>query len=114
MAIRKRGHNRYQVRVYMGFVDGERQYETVTVHGTEDEARLVEARPKVKYGRGATVADNPTVAEYLDRYLHDYIRPFRRPKTYQNYEMYVRLRLINPSEAPHRVAYPDDVPKHEG
>jgi hypothetical protein len=87
MAIRRRGPDRYQVRVHIGFIDGERQYGTVTVHGTEDEARLADAKPKVKCSRGATMADNPTVAEFLDRWLHDYIGPFKRPKTYQNYEM---------------------------
>ena len=93
MAVRRRGRDTYQVRVYIGFIKGERQYDTVTVHGTEEEANLVDAKLKVKYGRGASAADNPTVAEFLDRWLHDYIKPFRRPKTYQNYEMYVRLRL---------------------
>ena len=93
MSIRKRGDNVYQVRVYIGFVDGERKYETKTVHGTREQAGLVEAKLKVKYSRGAMVSDNPTVGDFCDRWLRDYVMPFLRPKTYQNYEMHVRLRI---------------------
>jgi integrase len=95
MSIRKRGDGAYQVRTYIVLANGKERYEYTTVYGTEEEAKLVDAKLKVKYGRGARVPGNPTVEEFFNRWLEDYIKPpFKRPKTYQNYEMHTRLRII--------------------
>jgi hypothetical protein len=55
------------VRTYIVLANGKERYEYATVYGTEEGAKLVDAKLKVKYSRGARIPGNPTVKEFFTR-----------------------------------------------
>ena len=94
MSKRERSPGHWEIKIYIGQVGGEEQYEYFTFVGGRREADDEEARLRAKYGRGAIARPKAmTVGQWMDLWLADYVKPIRAPKTYENYEQATRLRI---------------------
>lgn len=90
--MRKRD-GRWGCAITMDFPDGSRRPVT-TWHDTEKEAHQALARRLTEAARGEAVApDQQTVAEFLNQWLEEVVRPNRKHRTYVSYEAEVRLRI---------------------
>lgn len=94
MSKRERSPGHWEIKIYIGQVGGEEQYEYFTFVGGRREADDEEARLRAKYGRGAIARPKAmTVGQWMDLWLADYVKPIRAAKTYENYEQATRLRI---------------------
>lgn len=91
--IYRRKDGRYEGAGYFRTASG--ALKRVRVYGrtrVEVDRKLTEARADAQ--RGAVVPDRPwTLSAYLDYWLETIVRITKRPKTYEQYEMAVRLYL---------------------
>ena len=91
--IRKRGHRRWEVSVYLG--GGKRRW--ISVRGTRRMAERAAARLEEEAQSGALVEPTAsTVGDYLDEWLETRVRLQNAPRTYQDYRYYVQ-RFLQPS-----------------
>lgn len=92
-SVFKRKDGRWESSIYLPTISG--RTKRLRFYGkTRAEAydKLIEAKTQVR--RGIAMADKSwTVADYLDYWLEEVVRPTRRPKTYEVYEARVRLNL---------------------
>lgn len=91
--IRKRGEEKYLIRVYLGRVDGKRKYKSKTVYGDEDHAeeKLTEMLRKKDKGQLRAESDRK-LDEFADEWLEG--RKSRiKAATYDSYEMYIRVHI---------------------
>lgn len=96
MAVTQKGPNQWLISIYKGKVGGRSLYHHEYFKGTRQEAEIEEARLKGEFGTiQSSGGTDPTVSEYMERWLSDYIRPFSAPSTTSLYEMFIRNR-INP------------------
>ena len=96
--IEKRGKNSYSIKVSVGKdATGKYKFQWTTVKGTKKEAekRLGEILHQLDTGTFMKPGKT-TLAEYLEQWLADYVRPNLAPKTYEARAQYVN-RQITPS-----------------
>ena len=95
MSIKPKGPDQWLIGIYKGKLNGVSQYHYEYFRGTETEAKIEEARLKGEFGTmlGSGGTD-PTVTEYLQRWLADYVRPFSAKSTTKLYEYFVETRII--------------------
>lgn len=68
--LRKRGENKYLVRVYVGRIDGKRKYKSKIVNGTEDDAEAKLTEMLRKNDRGTLPKPNSEKLEsFMDEWL---------------------------------------------
>lgn len=84
--IRKRGDERYLIRVYLGSVDGKRKYTSKTVYGDRDHAekKLTEMLHKKNQGRIKETSDEK-LAPFMEEWLESK-KSTIAPATYKNYK----------------------------
>ena len=93
--IRKRGNRSWQLTYDAPrAADGKRRQRYETVRGTKSEAQarlneILHALNKGDYREKSTL----TVAEYLELWLREYVRPNLRPRTAEGYETIVRKHV---------------------
>jgi len=97
--ITKRGKNSYSIAVSLGkdATTGKYKYQWVSVKGTKKEAekRLSELLTQIDTGTFMKPSKT-TLAEYLERWLKDYVWPNLAPGTAEGYE-HIMLRHLVPS-----------------
>ncbi len=94
MALMKKGPNQWLIRIYKGKLNGESQYHCEYFKGTKADAEIEEARLKGEFGTmQSSGGKDPTVGEYMDRWLADYIKPFCAPATYKLYSSFIDKRI---------------------
>lgn len=95
MAIKNRGENYWLISIYTGKKDDKSQYFHTNFSGTLEEAEAEEKRLKAEYG---TLPEKDlidiTVEEYLERWMTDYVKPFKAKATVANYDLFIRLRIV--------------------
>ena len=95
--IRKRGKDSYSIAVSLGRdpVTGKYKYLWVSVKGTKREAekRLSELLHRLDTGTFVKPSKT-TVADYLRRWLQEYVRPNLSPRGFERYESIARVHLI--------------------
>jgi integrase len=95
--IVKRGKNSYSIAVSIGkdAATGKYKYQWVTVNGTKKDAekRLSDLLYQLDTGTFMKPGKT-TLAEYLERWLKDYVWPNLAPRTAEGYESIVRCHLI--------------------
>lgn len=94
-SIRKRG-NSYLITVYAGQeADGKPKYVYQTVHTKDErEAKRVAKALANEVAQGRHVEPSKmTLSTFLDRWLEDYVKVHNRQKTYDSYEMLVRVHI---------------------
>jgi integrase len=86
--IRKRGRKSWEVRIETGRdSNGNRQFDYVTVHGSEDDAQKELTRRMNDLNNGAYVDSTKiTVGEFLDRWLSTYAETNVGAKTLEGYK----------------------------
>jgi integrase len=92
--IFQRRDGRWISRVTLGW-EGGRQIRWEAYSATEAEAqeKLLEARHS--RSRGLPVAvERQTLAQFLEHWLSEVVKPSRRPRTYQSYELTARLHIV--------------------
>ena len=95
--IRKRGEKSYQISISLGkdTATGKYKYLSQTVRGTREEAKAVRAKLIGQITDGTFVAPSKlTLAEYLERWLKEYVWPNLAPRTAEGYELIVRRHLV--------------------
>lgn len=91
--IRKRGPNRYLVRIYLGRIDGKRKYKSKTVHGTRKDAeRKLTEMLRMKDRGLVSSRSNEKLDAFLDEWL-EMKKTKVKPATWRNYETAIRLYL---------------------
>lgn len=97
--ITKRGKNSYSIAISMGkdAATGKYKQQWVSVKGTKKDAekRLSEILHQLDNGTYMK-PEKTTLAEYLERWLNDYVRPNLGPRTAEGYESIIRCH-ISPS-----------------
>ncbi|MFC2071321.1 tyrosine recombinase XerC [Chloroflexota bacterium] len=95
--IEKRGKNSYSIAISLGkdAATGKYKYQWTTVKGTkkETEKRLSQILNQLDTGTFMKPSKT-TLAEYLDRWLADYVKPNLSPRGYERYESICRVHLI--------------------
>lgn len=95
-SIRKRGKDSYEIAVYAGQgVDGKPRYtyRTIRTKDKKEAERLArKLANQVAEGRYSELANMP-LGDFLDRWLEDYVRVHNRQKTYESYEMLIRVHI---------------------
>ena len=95
--IRKRGKGSYSVVVSLGRdpVTGKYKYLWTSVRGAKRDAekRLAELIHRVDAG-ALIKPSKTTVADYLRRWLEEYVKPNLSPRSFERYESIVRVHLI--------------------
>jgi len=95
--ITKRGKDSYSIAVSLGRdpSTGKYKYKWVSVKGTRKDAekRLSELIHRLDTGNFITTSKT-TVADYLRRWLQEYVRPNLSPRGFERYESIVRVHLI--------------------
>jgi len=95
--IRKRGKESYSIAVSLGRdpTTGKYRYQWVSVKGTKREAekRLSELIHRLDTGTFVKPSKT-TVADYLRRWLQEYVRPNLSPRGFERYESIARVHLI--------------------
>jgi len=95
--IRKRGKNSWTIVLSMGQdpSTGKRRQQWVSVKGNKKDAerKLAELLHQIDTG-GFVRPAKVTVAEFLDRWLHDYAWPNLAPRTAEGYEQIIRGHLV--------------------
>lgn len=95
MAVTQKGPNQWLISIYKGKVEGRSRYHHEYFKGSKAEAEIEEARLKGEFGTiQSSGGTDPTVAEFVERWLADYIKPFSAPSTVNLYEMFMRSRII--------------------
>lgn len=95
MSIKPKGKDQWLICIYKGKVGGQSQYHHEYFKGTKQEAEIEEARVKGEFGTiQSSGGTDPTVEEFMIRWLADYIKPFNAPSTLKLYEMFTRNRII--------------------
>lgn len=91
--LRKRGPNKWLVRVYIGRVGGKRKYKSKTVRGSKKEAEKKLTEMLRKKDRGVMAAPS---SEKLEDFISDWLQ-MKKGKvaaaTYRNYEKATRLYI---------------------
>ncbi len=94
--IEKRGKNSYSIAVSLGkdAATGKYKYQWVTVQGSKKDAqkRLSEMLHQLDTG-SYMQPGKTTLAEYLDRWLADYVKPNLSPRGYERYRDIARTYL---------------------
>lgn len=91
--IRKRGDEKYLIRVYLGRIDGKRKYKSKTVYGNEDHAEEELTKMLRKKDRGTLRRQSDeTLADFADEWLETK-KGKVKPATYGSYERYVRVHI---------------------
>lgn len=94
--IRKRGEDRYLIRVYLGRVNGKRKYKSRTIHGAESDAEKELTKMLRRKDRGTLQRrSDETLAEFADEWLKTK-KGKVKASTYGSYERYIR-RHIKPA-----------------
>lgn len=95
-SIRKRGKDSYEIAVYLGKgPDGKPKYIYRTIRTKDEKKAIEEARKlarQVEEGRYSELANMP-LGDFLDRWLEDYVKVHNRQKTYESYEMLIRVHI---------------------
>ena len=94
-SIRKRG-NAWEIRFDGGYdADGKRVQKSITVKGTKAEAQRQLRGLLATHDKGIPINTSKlTVAEYLERWLRDYVIPNTRPRTSEGYKGIIRRYLL--------------------
>lgn len=95
--IRKRGKSSYEITISLGkdATTGKYQYHWENVKGTKKDAEKRRNELLHQLNTGAFIKPGKTtVAEYLTRWLTDYVKPNLSPRGYERYESIVRVHLI--------------------
>ncbi len=95
--IQKRYKNSYTIIVELPRdpATGKRKQECISVKGTKKKAEKRLAERLLQVDTGEYVKPSKlTVADFLERWLRDYVRPLLSPKTAEGYQDIVRKRLI--------------------
>ena len=80
--------------VNLGYANGKRRRKTF-VGKTRAEVQRELNRALHDHERGLPVrTERQTVADYLDAWLRDSVRPSKRPRTHERYEQAVRLHIV--------------------
>lgn len=91
--LRKRGPNKYLVRIYLGRIDGKRKYTSKTVHGSRKEAQEVLTGMLRKKDAGKNVGRcRQTVASFIDEWLEGKKKSIAS-STYGTYKKIIRLHI---------------------
>lgn len=93
--IRERGKDTFLLKISLGKdSSGTYQYQYLTVHGGRKDAelRLSEITTQIEQGTYAKPT-RTTVADFLKRFLSDYVRVNLSPKGYERYESVCRVHL---------------------
>jgi integrase len=103
-SINQDAHGRWHGYVSMGFDEnGKRDRRHVSAAKRADVVKKVRALEERRdAGLGAMAGRGPTVAEWLDTWLTTVAIRRVRPKTYENYEAYIRVHL-KPALGRHRL-----------
>ena len=95
--IVKRGKDSYTIVLSMGYdpVTGKYKQQWVSVKGTKKDAehKLAEMLHQIDTG-GFVKPGKVTVAEFLERWLDEYVRPNLAPRTTEGYEHIIRRHII--------------------
>ena len=95
--IRKRGKNSYSIKISLGkdAATGKYKSQWVSVKGTKKDAekRLAELLHQLDNGTFIKPGKT-TLAEYLERWLKDYVKPNLSPRGFERYESIARVHLI--------------------
>jgi integrase len=97
--ITKRGHDSYSIVINLGIdpVTGKRKQQWISVKGTKKDAekRLAELLNQIDTG-SYIKPTKTTLAEYLERWLKDYVWPNLAPRTAEGYEhiMYHHINQV--------------------
>ena len=95
--ITKRGKDSYSIAVSLGRdpSTGKYKYKWVSVKGTRKDAERRLSEPIHKLDTGTFITTSKTtVAEYLRRWLQEYVRPNLSPRGFERYESIARVHLI--------------------
>ena len=95
--IRRRGHRSYQISISLGKdpSTGKYRYVNETVRGTREEAKGRRAELIHQIANGKFITPSKTsLAEYLERWLKEYVWPNLAPRTAEGYELIVRRHLV--------------------
>jgi len=95
--IRKRGKDSYSIAVSLGrdAATGKYKYVWMGVKGTKREAEKRLSELLHRLDTGAFVSPSKTtVADYLRRWLQEYVRPNLSPRGFERYESIARVHLI--------------------
>lgn len=108
--IRQRQDGRWEARISLGWQNGKRVRRSFYGETmTEVKALLLKARNDHEAGLPVKV-ENQTVAQFLERWLHDAVAPSVRALTLEQYEQHVRLYLAPAfGQMPLQKLYPPDV-----
>lgn len=91
----KRADNVYLVRVYIGRVDGKRQYKNKTVHGTKREAQQVlNSLLREKFEDLLIPSSTMLSKDAIELWLREDVQPRTRESTYNNYRDVTRRHLV--------------------
>ena len=95
--IIKRGKSSYSIAISLGKdpTTGKYKQQWVSVRGTKKDAekRLSELLHQIDNGT-FIIPGKITLAEYLERWLRDYVKPNLAPRTAEGYESIVRCHLV--------------------
>lgn len=95
--VRRRGDRSYSICISLGkdHATGKYRYLTETVRGTREEAknRRAELIHQIANGKFITPSKT-TLAEYLERWLKEYVWPNLAPRTAEGYQLIVCRHLI--------------------
>ena len=93
--IKKRGKDSYSCRVSLGKnAAGMYRFHSETVRGTKKDAEKHLSEMYSKLDKGTFIKPTKTtLAEYLERWLTDYVKPNLGPRTYEGYESIIRCHL---------------------
>jgi integrase len=95
--IIKRGKNSYSIAISLGkdSVTGKYKQQWVSVRGNKKDAekRLSELLHQIDNGT-FIVPNKTTLAEYLQKWLSDYVKPNLSPRGFERYESIVRVHLL--------------------
>jgi integrase len=95
--ITKRGKDSYSIAVSLGRdpTTGKYKYKWLSVKGTRKDAekRLSELIHRLDMGNFITTSKT-TVADYLRRWLQEYVKPNLSPRGFERYESIARVHLI--------------------
>ena len=95
--IVKRGKDSYSIAISTGkdATTGKYKYQWITVRGTKKDAekKLAEVLHQLDYGTFIKPG-KITLAEYLERWLRDYVWPNLAPRTAEGYEHIIRRHII--------------------
>jgi integrase len=92
--IFQRRDGRWVSRLTLGW-EGGRCIRWESYSPTEAEAQDKLLKARYEHSRGLPVAvERQTVAQFLEHWLSEIVKPSRRPRTYESYELTVRLHIV--------------------